>query len=80
LTRQFAQQSRQPVRFYLEAGTFEVGLGGGQRTECRRLRDVLQAKGYRVIYHEYTGDHDYVTWRGSFADGLLALLGSGKAE
>jgi enterochelin esterase family protein len=80
LTRQFAQHPRQPVRFYLEAGTFELDLAGGICTESRRLRDVLQAKGYSVIYREYNGDHDDIAWRGSFADGLLALLGAGKAE
>jgi enterochelin esterase-like enzyme len=75
LTRQFAANPPVPVRFYLEAGRFEVGLGGGIRTDTRRLRDVLEAKGLTVIYREPVGDHDYAVWRGSFADGLLALVG-----
>jgi enterochelin esterase-like enzyme len=28
-----------------------------------------------VSYHEFPGGHDYLTWRGSFADGLVALVG-----
>jgi enterochelin esterase family protein len=75
LTRQFATSPARPVRFYLEAGQFEINEGGGIRTESRRLRDVLQAKGYQVTYSEHPGDHDYIVWRGTFADGLLALLG-----
>jgi enterochelin esterase family protein len=79
LTRQFARAKPVPVRFYLEAGRFEVGLGGGIRAETRRLRDVLEAKGCEVTYREPVGDHDYAVWRGSFADGLLALLGGRAA-
>ncbi len=75
LTRQFAAGPRLPVRFYLEAGRYEVSSGGGIRAESRRLRDVLEAKGNTVIYREFTGGHEYVNWRGSFADGLLSLAG-----
>ena len=75
LTRQFAKSPAKRVRFYLEAGQFEINEGGGIRTESRRLRDVLEAKGYQVSYSEHPGGHDYIVWRGTFADGLLALLG-----
>jgi enterochelin esterase family protein len=78
LTRQFAHEGRKPVRFYLEAGRFEVGGWASIRSESRRLRDVLEAKGYPVTYHEFTGGHDYCCWRGGFANGLLALLGHPK--
>jgi enterochelin esterase family protein len=74
LTRQFAHEGRKLVRFYLEAGKLETGGWASIRFESRRLRDVLEAKGYQVIYHEYTGGHDYACWRGAFADGLIALL------
>jgi enterochelin esterase-like enzyme len=43
------------------------------------FRDVLPAKGYSVHYSEFTGDHDPVNWRGSFADGLIALSGTTPA-
>src|SRR5262245_3609959 len=58
-----------------EAFPFGKILGGGIRAETRRLRDVLEAKGYAIIYGEHTGDQDYVARRGSFADGILALAG-----
>jgi enterochelin esterase family protein len=37
------------------------------------LRDVLEAKGYRVTYSEFVGGHNEVCWRGSFANALMAL-------
>jgi enterochelin esterase family protein len=75
LTRQFATSPPSRVRFYLEAGQFETNEGGGIRTETRRLRDVLEARGYHVTYSEHPGGHDFIVWRGTFADGLLALIG-----
>ncbi len=72
LTRQYAALPCNGTRFYLEAGLLET-----VRIETRHLRDVLQAKGYPVVgYSEYHGAHDYLNWRGSLADGLMALLAS----
>jgi enterochelin esterase family protein len=79
LTRQFVAAPRRTVRFYLEIGRFEDGGFVSGLAETRRFRDVLEAKGYSVHYSEFCGGHDYVSWRGSFADGLMALAGvSGK--
>jgi enterochelin esterase-like enzyme len=36
----------------------------------------LQAKGYSVHYVEFNGGHDYQTWRVSFADALMVLVGT----
>jgi enterochelin esterase family protein len=64
------------VTFYLEAGRFEDISHNGLLTENRRFRDVLRAKGYTVHYAEFTGRHDPANWRGSFAQGLIALIGT----
>jgi enterochelin esterase family protein len=78
LARQFEAQRKLPIRFYLEAGLFETDLPLTILTENRRMRDVLKAKGYELTYSEFAGGHDYVYWRGSVADGLIALAGREK--
>lgn len=59
--------------------SFVISLGDrGHRgvTLCTRtLRDALRAKGYEVHFQEFAGGHDYLSWRGALADGLIALLG-----
>lgn len=67
------------TRFYLDAGTFEADrfvTGGAILESTRHLRDVLRSKGYTVTFAQFTGGHDYLSWRGTFADGLLHLIGS----
>jgi enterochelin esterase family protein len=76
LTRQFAASPKAPIRFYLEAGRFEVGapLGGvGLIDANRRFRDVVRAKGYELTYREVDGGHEYLSWRGSIR-GALTLF------
>jgi enterochelin esterase-like enzyme len=78
LAKQFIRSPRLPIRFYLDAGTFEadqVGTGGNVLETSRHMRDVLLAKGYDVHYQQFVGGHDYLSWRGTFADGLIALIG-----
>jgi len=65
----------------MDAGTNEIdlsGAGGGILVPNRQLRDVLRAKGYKVYYQEFPGDHDYINWRGTLADGLITLFGEGS--
>jgi enterochelin esterase family protein len=80
LTRQFVQTPLLPVEFYLEVGLFECtttpGDGPTQLQANRHLRDVLQAKGYKVHYSEYWGGHEYLNWSYSRAKALSILLGS----
>ena len=33
------------------------------------------AKGYSVTYREVNSGHEYVSWRGTLADGLITLIG-----
>jgi enterochelin esterase family protein len=82
LMREIVAAQAQPVRVWMEVGLFEGSsplAGGNQVAQNRHLRDVLLAKGYRVSYHEYAGGHDYASWRGSLADGLIELAGAGDA-
>ncbi len=78
LAKLFIAAPKRPIRFYMDVGTFEVdfmGGGLGALEPNRHMRDVLLAKGYDVQYQEYIGGHDYINWRGTFADGVIALLG-----
>ncbi len=76
LTQQFITSPRLPVRFYLDVGLQEKGKAAHMVLTNRHLRDVLSLKGYEVHYAEFNGGHDYICWRGTLADGLLALLGT----
>lgn len=70
LIRQFVTGPILPLRFYLQVGRFE-----GLSEPTRHLRDILEAKGYQVTFAEYSGNHDYLSWRDSMADGLVVLFG-----
>ena len=75
VTQLVASTPKVPVRFYLEAGLFETDRGMSILLENQKLRQALTAKSYEVTYSEFAGGHDFVAWRGSLADGLLALAG-----
>lgn len=78
LIQQFIASPRLPLRFYLEVGLQEK-WGAVDMVPCNRhFRDILTLKGYEVTYAEFNGGHDYVCWRGSLADGLLALTSQSK--
>lgn len=79
LARRFADLPRLPLDFYMEVGRFEKYFDISMPDENRRFRDVLRSKGYSVVYREYNGGHDYVTWRQSLAEGLAVLLGKTDA-
>ncbi len=81
MAKQFIASSKLPLRFYLDAGSFEFdsnGTGGGILETSRDMRDVLLAKGYEVHYQQFVGGHDYLSWRGTLADGLIDLIGNDK--
>jgi enterochelin esterase-like enzyme len=83
LVRQFISSPRKPLRFYLDAGSAEFNATGGADSILfctRTLRDVLRAKGYDVYFQEFVGGHDYLSWCGTLADGLIALLGGAANE
>ena len=83
VARQFIARARLPLHFYLDAGSDEIDLTGGGNSillATRTLRDVLRAKGYEVHFQEFAGGHDYLSWRGTLADGLIALIGNVPTE
>ncbi|MFT3881129.1 MAG: enterochelin esterase [Gemmatales bacterium] len=79
LTRQIASSPTKPVHFYLDVGLLEGWIerqhAPTQVSANRHLRDVLTAKGYSVEYAEFNGGHDYLNWKGTFSDGMIALVG-----
>lgn len=50
-----------------------TGNGGDVLISNSHLGDVLRAKGYEVHHREFVGGHDFLSWRGTFADGLIIL-------
>lgn len=81
LARQFEQREKLPVKFHLDAGTLEANsyrdLRGGVTPLAgnQHMRDALISKGYAVHYTEFSGGHDYISWQGTFGEGLAFLLG-----
>ncbi len=81
LMREYSASPRLPLRFYLEAGRFEDGRGAVNiLTTTRHMRDVLRAKGYPLRHAEFASGHDYLQWRGTLACGLMALIGTARAQ
>ena len=79
MAKQFIASSKLPLKFYIDAGSFEFdsnGTGGGILETSRNIRDVLLTKGYEVHYQQFVGGHDYLSWQGTFADGLMDLIGT----
>lgn len=73
LVGEFRKSKRLPIKFYLTIGRFESP--GRMLGTNREFRGVLLLKGYEVTYNEVNGGHDDIWWRGSIADGLIALIG-----
>lgn len=73
-----AEKPVPPIRVFLSAGLFETGASRGVASIIdtnRHLRNMLLARNTQVIYREYAGGHDYLIWRGTISDGLIALFG-----
>lgn len=79
LTKQYAAQEKLPLRWYLDVGSLEEEPVCSMVTVNRHLRDVLRAESYSVQYAEFSGGHEYLSWRGTLAEGLLALMAKKKA-
>ena len=63
LAKEFIKSPKLPIKFYMDAGLFEVdttGSGGGILEPSRQMRDVLLARGYEVHYRQFASGHDYL--------------------
>jgi enterochelin esterase family protein len=80
LTKEAAKPAERRIRAFMEVGALESSPPGGRMPDMigpnRRMRDALLAAGHEIVqYREYNGGHDYVCWRGSIADALIAIAG-----
>ncbi len=79
LIRQFVECEKLPLRFHLDAGLLEDQRDNPTTTilqSNRHMRDVLRAKRYWLHYSEFCGGHQYINFRQTLAEGLIALLGT----
>lgn len=78
LTSQYALSKKKNLRFFLSAGLFETKsfIPGSISllNSNRHLRNVLLAKDYDVKYEEFSGGHDFLSWRSILSNGLIHLL------
>ena len=80
LTRQIAAAERRPVRWWTNVGVLESHPAADAQVTMvganQHLRTVLAAKGYHTWYSEYSGGHDYASWRAALPQALADLLGT----
>jgi enterochelin esterase family protein len=72
LIEQYAASPRLPVRFWQEIGLMEDPER--MLEPNRRMKAVLDAKGYDLTYREPAGGHDTALWRGTLADALATMM------
>ena len=74
----------EPFDRLVDVGLMELGPtpdnGPTMVVVNRHMRDILKAKGYSVHYREFNGGHEYLNWRGTFADALVTLIGTRSSD
>jgi enterochelin esterase family protein len=74
LTARYAEAERRPIRIWMEIGLMEPPAVMIEPN--RRMKALLEAKGYDLTYGEPAGGHDYAMWRGTLPMALEAMLGA----
>ncbi|HLW01199.1 MAG TPA: alpha/beta hydrolase-fold protein [Ktedonobacterales bacterium] len=69
------QEDVKPLSIWMDVGQLEWLV-----TVNRQMGALLQAKGYTVTYREYSGEHNYTSWRDDVWRGLEAQFGSANAS
>jgi enterochelin esterase-like enzyme len=72
LIEQYAKADRLPARFWMEIGLLEHPER--MLATNRRMKAVMEAKGYDLTYSEPCGGHDYAVWRGTIGEALARML------
>jgi len=62
------------IQVWLDAGKFEWGW---LLKDNRRMKALLKENGYQFVYREYSGGHNYTSWRDDVWRGLEALFPTG---
>jgi enterochelin esterase family protein len=57
------------IQVWMDAGKLEFLLG-----DNRRMSALIEENGYNVTYREYTGGHNYTSWRDDVWRGLEVLF------
>ncbi len=65
----------QPIDFYLDTGVI-----GDLDAENRRMRNILEMKGYDVMYREFNEGHSWGNWRAHIDDMLVFFWGKEVKE
>lgn len=78
IIRELEKSSRKKIKFYLDCGTYEtnVGLIFGNFTEGnRRMREILQKRGYEHVYQEFHEGHNWGNWCSRISSILETFFG-----
>jgi enterochelin esterase family protein len=72
MIRMLDEEPKKPIRWYLDVGTYEVGVGRSDLYgQNRHVRDLLRAKGYDLFYREYPEGHSWGNWKAHLDDILI---------
>lgn len=58
------------IKVWMDAGRLEWLL-----EDNRRMQPILKENGYNITYHEFSGGHNYTSWRDDVWRGLEAMFG-----
>jgi len=77
MTRALSRTPKLPIDIWMEVGLYESAASNaiGMAPTNRRLRDLLEQRGYTVSYSEFAGGHEYINWRASLPAALEHAFG-----
>jgi len=59
----------QEIQIWMDVGTMEYLI-----EDNRKMSALMKANGYNVTYREYTGGHNFTSWRNDVWKGLEAMF------